>query len=124
MTGEQAILDRLLATTAVTDLIGDRIYAMRAPHTAPLPHISYQRIATTRPGSLRGPAGLADPRIQVDSWADTNATAKAIADQVRRALDGYTTETVHALILSELDLMDPANERHRVSQDFSVWVNE
>lgn len=124
MTAEESLVARLKATTGVTNLVAARIYPMQAPQTAVLPLVTYQRISTVRPGSLRGPVGLADPRIQVDCWAESYGTVKALADQVRHALDGYAGSGVIALILGEHDLLDDEGRRHRVSQDYSVWVTE
>jgi len=124
MTAEESIVARLAATTGVTSLVGTRIYPMQAPQTAALPLVTYQRISTVRAGSLRGSGGLADPRIQVDCWAENYGAVKALADQVRRALDGYAAPGVVALILGEHDLLDDEGRRHRVSQDYSVWVDE
>jgi hypothetical protein len=67
---------------------------------------------------------LANPRIQVDSWADSYDVAQALGKQVRMALDGYASDGVYSLILGEHDLMDPDGPRQRVTQDYSVWVDE
>jgi len=124
MTAEESLVARLTATAGVTSLVGTRIYPMQAPQTAVLPLVTYQRISTVRPGSLRGPVGLADPRIQVDCWAESYSAVKVLADQVRRSLDGYANGDVVALILGEHDLLDDDGRRHRVSQDYSVWIGE
>lgn len=124
MTAEESLVARLNATPGVTALVGTRIYPMLIPQGAAMPAVTYQRISTVRPGSLRGPVGQADPRIQVNSWADTYGTAKALADQVRRSLDGYATLDVHALILGEQDLLNPDGLRKCVTQDFSYWITE
>lgn len=117
-------MTRLNAWTDLTALVGTRIYPMQVPQGAVLPAVTYQRISTIRAQDLRGSTGLADPRIQVDSWAESYTTAKAVAQEVRRALDGYASGDATALILSELDLLAQDGQRHRVSQDYSWWHTE
>jgi hypothetical protein len=124
MTAEESLVARLNATSGVTALVASRIYPMEIPQGAVMPAIAYQRISTFRPGSLRGPVGLADPRIQVDCWADTYAVAKAVAQAVRQSLDGYASDGVAAIILGEHDLVNPDGLRKCVTQDFSFWVTE
>jgi hypothetical protein len=124
MTAEEALVARLQASPGVTALVGSRIYPMQTPQLAVMPSITYQRISTVRIQGLRGSTGLADPRIQVDCWADTYPSAKAVATEVRKSLDGWDDGDVSGLILGELDLLVTDGRRHRVSQDYSVWVNE
>jgi hypothetical protein len=124
MTAEDTIDARLRATTAVTALVGSRIYPSRLPYVAPMPAITYQLISAVRMQGLRGPTGLADPRVQVNCWADTYTGAKVLAREVRRALDGFIAAGVAALIVGERDMPEPDSQREGVSQDYSVWVDE
>jgi hypothetical protein len=125
MTVEEAVVARLGASPGVTALVATRIYPMLMPQTAPLPAVTYQRISTERVQGLRGSLGLIDPRVQVDSWAETYGTAKRVAEQVRLALDGYTTPGgLFSMILAERDLLEEDGLRHRVSQDYSIWAPE
>lgn len=124
MTAEELVVARLGATPSVTGLVGARIYPMQMPQGTVLPAVTYQRISTVRAQGFAGSLGLADPRIQIDAWAETYPVAKALGHAVRQALDGYTAPGVAALILDERDLIDAEGRRHRVSQDFSLWVDE
>jgi hypothetical protein len=65
-------------------------YPLMAPQTALLPYVIYQRIDGERFGSLTGPSGLAQTRIQVDCYATSYEAAQLAAETIRRKLDGYS----------------------------------
>lgn len=66
---EAAVRAYILADPALADAIGDRLWPVKLPQNPTLPAITAQRISGVRFGVLRGPAGLARPRIQFDVWA-------------------------------------------------------
>lgn len=83
------------AADAATDICTStrcRVYPQAIPQDSLLPCIVYERISTPRVSSLTGTAGIATPRMQIVSWADTYSGAKTLADAVRNALDDYTGE--------------------------------
>jgi len=74
----------------VSALVSSRIYpGPPLPQHATLPAITYNQISATRVHVLAGPGGKARRRIQVDCWAATKTEAEALADTVRRSLDGF-----------------------------------
>lgn len=128
---EQALHDQLAATTAVTDIVSTRIYPEMLPENPTLPAITYQRTSGARTQVMSAASGLAAPHFQVDAWAATYAAVKALATQVRKALDGYTgtlggTGGVAAdiMLLNDIDLLDPETGWHRVVMDFEIWHPE
>ncbi len=123
MTAEEIVRDQL-GTAEVAALVGPRVYPLRIAQGASMPAIAYQRVSASRAQSLRGPTGLANPRIQVTCWGDSYKSAKDVATQVRLALDGFTEGDVSALLVGERDLQDPDGLRSGVALDFSVWVYE
>lgn len=93
MTVEEAVRAQLLATSAVTDLVGTRIYMLVLPQKPTLPAIRVQLIDNPEDYHLRGPVDLTPARVQVDVYAhaatsgnDPYASASAIAEQVNAAL--------------------------------------
>lgn len=84
------MLDKLQATTAVTDLVSTRIYPASRRQSAALPAIVYQRISTTIQNASVGESGTAWARVQVDCMAETFAGARALAAAVKGALSGWT----------------------------------
>jgi hypothetical protein len=125
MSAETALYSRLSTTDGVTALVGTRIFPMEAQQNSATPYITYQKITPHfLPTLRRGALPLAGPNLQVNSWADTYATAKAVALEVRRSLDGYDNGDMASQILDEHDLMNPDSLRKCVTQDYAIWIEE
>jgi hypothetical protein len=90
MTAMEALRAHLLADTSIAALVGARIYPRKLPATVTMPSIVLTKISEVRYGSLRGPASLARPRVQVDSWATTQDGAVALGTLCRQRLEGYS----------------------------------
>lgn len=105
-----------------------RCYYNYIPQSPTYPLIVLQRVTGNRIHHLGGPSGAARPRIQVESWAETYAAAKGLANLIRVALDGkkYTKEGVTFSCLSdaEVDGYEDAVKIHRIIQDYSVRYTE
>ncbi len=92
MTVEEAVLDHLLATAAVTALVSTRIYQLVLPEHPTLPAIRVQLVDEPEIYHLRGNEVLTYARVQVDSYArkvsggDPYLSAVTIADAVNDAL--------------------------------------
>lgn len=86
---EIVVRNRLVTTAAVTGLVGNRIFPVIAPASAPLPFVTFRRLAVTRQQSLAGPIGNPTVNLSVDIFAETYESARDIADQCRISLDGY-----------------------------------
>lgn len=65
-------------------------HLLRVPQGAALPYTIYQKIDGDRFGSLHGPSGLAQSRIQVDAYAAQPEDAVTLAELVCQKLDGYS----------------------------------
>lgn len=87
---EEGLYTKLSGTTAVSDIVAARIYPLLVPQGGTLPAIVYQRISGEHEHSHDGISGLATARFQITSIAATYTAAKALAEQVRIALDCKT----------------------------------
>jgi hypothetical protein len=116
---EESIFAHLSTVAALTTHVSTRIYPMMMPQNVTLPAISYQRISNAPQYSMSGPCGMDNPRIQVDVWTTGYGAAKAIGDQVRKAMN--TATAFKAVQLSDQDMFEPDLEIYRVSMDFSCW---
>lgn len=89
MTPEAAIVALLLANGPVSVLIGDRIKHWKMTQGVALPYVVFQRLDTKRryhnQGSTRAPMAM----IQVTCRAAGFTPARALADAVIGAIDGY-----------------------------------
>ena len=89
MSIETAIVALLKSSTAITDLVSDRIYADRAPDTSPRPLIIYQVISYVPMNQLTGDTGKARTRMQFTLLADTKAASVSLGEALRKTLQRY-----------------------------------
>ncbi|MFA5374129.1 MAG: DUF3168 domain-containing protein [Candidatus Omnitrophota bacterium] len=87
---ETAILKHLLNTSAVTVLVGRRIYYVIAPQNVVKPYIVFSKISAVRVSSHDGPSHLANPRFQFSCFGETYKSMKDMALALQGALEGYT----------------------------------
>lgn len=129
---EEGLYSYLTTYAGLTALISTRVYAFRIPQGGTLPCLTFQRISTQRTHShdTSGTGNdLARPRFQFDAWATTYASAKAINDQLRAALNGRkgttgTVEVLGALVEDEQPTFDPDANLYRCRSDYFVWHND
>lgn len=86
---EQVVRNALVTTTAVSSLVGTRIYPVLAPATAALPFAVYRRSSIQRQQTLAGPLGLPTVNMEMQIYATTYEAAREVADTFRSVLDGY-----------------------------------
>jgi hypothetical protein len=78
MTCDMAVKTRLLAITAVTALINQRVWTLNWPPSPSLPGVLVQGWELPTKPQLRGTVGHKAARIQIDVLAETLAAAEAI----------------------------------------------
>ncbi|MDZ7906335.1 MAG: DUF3168 domain-containing protein [Cypionkella sp.] len=86
---EEAFRARLLASSGVTALCGTRIDWGSRAQGALLPAIALHGISGAENYHLKGPDGLLQARVQVDCWAMSYGSAKALSRAVLASLSGY-----------------------------------
>jgi hypothetical protein len=109
----------LISDPDVSDLIGSRIYPMRAPQKAPMPAVVYQIIAGTPVSSLDGDSGLDNIRLQLTVWANRYAEAVDLAAVVRRAIS--TASSLKSITLLVVETEDKETASYGVITDYSMW---
>lgn len=132
MTAERALTALVRTKPAITDLIGVnpmRWYPMTKPQGATLPLITYQRISTVRPPTLRRRSRLARPRIQLTLWAASYSGLETLARVLRESIDGFrgpvNSYTIQSIIFDdENDDRDAMTEEYRRFIDLFVWLPE
>jgi len=90
----EAIVALFEGTSAITDLTSTRIYVEQLPAKSTLEAIVYQVISTKRERAMGADPGLAHTYFQFSCWAETYLEARAVAKQVRLALQAIRKETV------------------------------
>lgn len=131
---EAAIYTRLVAYGNLTTLVSTRIYPLVVavnPATAKpaYPAVTYQRTDGPREHGMAVDHGLPHPTLQIDSWGKTYASAKAVATQVRAALQRWddaaaTPAVLDCLLESDEDNYEPDAGVFRVSQTWTIWHRE
>jgi len=124
---ETRLYAKLAGTTAVTELVGSRIWPVRR-HSDTLPAITYQRVGTTPVNCSLGTVATEFCRVQVDCWDDDYGDVKTLAAAVRAALSGFsddsdTPDISMCHLTGEFDLPEPPEpgqnmQIHRVSQEY------
>lgn len=130
-------LRQVLVAAATT--AGSRIYPLVLPPEVTVPAIAYARVSSPRIRSLTGFSHYSTPRFQFTAWADNYAVSKALANEIRKALDGYSGWTAVAFpalfpigwaevqsisSLNELDMYEPQSKLYGVPADYRVAHRE
>lgn len=85
---EQALRAFLLSYSAITDLIGTRIYPDILPQDPTYPAITYQEISGPRDYTQQGADGVTTYRVQLDLWANTFEEVIPLRDAVEASVSG------------------------------------
>lgn len=121
-------------STAIADLLQDRLYPLRAPQATEFPYIVLDQISDSPEYELAGESGQSRLTAQVDCYARGKSgffLAKRLGDAVRNRLSGYRgllDETVwasKATMVRNNSLEEDASDGsdypiHRVSMDFEI----
>lgn len=131
---EAVLRSALTASTAVTTLIGSRIYPVLAPSSAALPLVTWRRTGIQREQTLGRPAGMPRVTIEYSIYGTTYENAREIADAMRVVLDGYggsdgTTQVNQTSLEDESDDfvtlagadLPPV---YQITQRYDVWWQE
>lgn len=126
---EEAIIQRLLATSGVTSIVGTRVFPGAKPGGASLPAIVFNKISGGPIYADEGEVGLDESRIQIDCWGATYTAAKNLSRAVRGSLSGYVgtsqgTETLFCSLDIERDIRESGSNAseylYRTSMDFLI----
>ncbi len=119
---EAAIYSQLSTYAGLAALTGTRIYPLLLPQDPTLPAVTYQTISRVMEEVRGAGPRYAETRVQIDCWAASYSSAKAVAEQVRAALQDYTgtmggaggVPVLDGDMTSETDVYEPDALLHRV----------
>lgn len=127
---EQVVADYLETVTAITAVVGTRIYQLKLPQNATFPAIRVQLVSDDLDYHLRGELNLNSARLQVDAYGkedpspDPYRRVTDLADLITAALSGirFTLDNVRvvgAFHILRRALHEPGTQPLiRVHQDF------
>jgi len=129
---EHALLKHLLAQTALTALIGERLYYVIAPQDVQTPYIVFFKVSATRGRTLTASSHLVYSRFQFSIFSDTYYAAKQIAEQIQVALQDKNNEIIGGTggvrvsiqYDGEQDLFEPETELYHVPVEYLIDYNE
>jgi hypothetical protein len=117
---EQALYQRLAATSALTDLVGDRIYPDEADPDAARPLVVYAVVSKNESRDLAGNVVFATSAANIFVEADTFAVAKAVASAVNGALDRQAFAGVQRAYRNDYLTNEAEDGRSEILQTYSV----
>jgi hypothetical protein len=97
MSVDTIIFGILSGNSAVTGVVGTRIFPSQAPQTTAFPFVVFETISTMANNTKSGASEMDKYRIQVTTLSKDNNQANDIADKVRAALDYYKSGDVQLI---------------------------
>lgn len=116
---EGSVFSHLSTTTALTALVGTRIYPLVLPQAAAFPAVTYQRVGAGRDYHLGGFGNLDRASIQMDVWSTSYGSVKPCSTVLIAAMEGATAFKAECDDIT--DLYEDVAQMYRVSLDFSIW---
>lgn len=117
----------LVASATVTALVpAARVQTSELPLDVVFPAISILEISSVGDYTQDGP-GLIKSRVQVDAWAKSKASARAIAIAVRDAIQAFAGEPDGIQDFADAGrrvLYEDDTKLHRISSDFFAWSRD
>ena len=125
MSIESTVYQRVTADSAVSALIGNRLYPSVAPDGVQKPYGIYDLISHRRSITHGGESTLHISRVQIDVYAKTREEAIELSDAVINALHAQNwNNDTHAVYSSELDNQQTTYladvSLHRSALDFLI----
>lgn len=118
------IFARLGSTAA-----GSRVYPLKLPQNPTLPAVTYHEISAGKVHAMGQDSNVVRVRVQLDSWAGSYSAVRSLATEVKAALSrfkgsagGVTVQDVFEN--NEIEFYESDTQLHRVSHDFSFYVQE
>lgn len=129
MTVAEVIKARLTAFAGLSALVSTRVHAGEAPQNTARPYVTYQNISEFREYGFGGGIGIVRARYQFDVFADSYLSGRAIIEQLRLALDFWTSpssspEIIRVTAENVIDGFEPDTRLHHPSFDFQVVYRE
>lgn len=133
---EEALYSRLQAVTAVTDLVGNRVFPAKKEFGNPLfPYVTYERISTERHSAMTADTGDATSEWRFHAWAKDASTlsgydsARNVLTEVRGALQRFEGTVASVIIkaifvVNEFDIGEDEEGVFHRAIDFSVTNTE
>lgn len=95
---EAVLRSALVGNTAVTTLVGSRVYPVLAPASATLPFVTWRRTGIQREQTLANPMGIPRVTLEYQIYGVTYDQTREVADAMRVVLDGYGGQSENTVV--------------------------
>lgn len=114
---------QLSGYAGLSALVSTRIYPSKAPQTLTpsQSYVVYHQISERPIHSHQGYSSLREVRMQVSCMAKNYDAARAIAEQVKLAMDAWTWPQA-CLRDGDTELYDPESGCEHIALDFIIWT--
>lgn len=125
MSFEADLKAHLQGASAISDIVGDRIFPLIVAQGESRPAVSYQVISIDQVSSLAGRADtLRNIRVQIDLWSASHSTLLQLDAAVRARMDTAASTFRAVLAVGGLDDYEPQTKLYRRVLEFSCWFTE
>lgn len=134
---DEAIFGLITGVSAISTVISNRMYPIKAPDNPTYPLITYQRVSNIREGMLtKEQPKLTETILQIDTWVEQKvgenslAILRNLSKNIRETLDAYRgiiSGVDIQGILSENEFDQPWDEETKVygvTQRFRIFHRE
>jgi hypothetical protein len=118
MSVDKLLKDRL---SSVVTLCSGRVHPIRVPQNSQVPVVTYQRVTAMRESAMSADPGYVHARFRVTMLDTTYSGVRAVASQVRSALQRWRTSTGTPEVEDTFFLMETDQETDRDASDRGVW---
>lgn len=109
--------------SAVSALVGSRVYYVKAPQDAVRPYVVYTLISGVPANHLEGTPGMENYRVQIDAYTDEASGAGAARALLKACRDELEWgNRAHCVSENFIDF-EPDTRLFRASADFSLWLD-
>lgn len=120
---EAVLLRTLQDDPGLSELVGNKVFALVIPQGTKLPCITFQRLGGMPANTLSGHSGLEEIDLWIDVWARRYGEAKAVAKAVRAAMPANGA-AFGAHLIEDEDLYEDGTNYFRVGMEYKVWFLE
>ncbi len=133
MSIEKALYGYMSGHASIIAQVGTRVYPEVAPEDTIYPFITFNVTSEAHDHSMDGATGMANPRIQIDVWAEKISDRVITAEAIRTSMDGFRGDmgdddlNIRSCFLQDkTNFQEPTGEGkgkpvYRSSIDFSIW---
>jgi hypothetical protein len=113
----ETLASLLAVETAVTNIVGTRIFRLRARQGTPVPYLLISMPSHKVPSHLRGLINLQSPIVRFDMYGTNFLPLDTLRDSLITMMD----QQLNAVYVFGTELYEDDTQFYHLVADFSVW---